>query len=121
MSKIKIPFAISILILATLACNALIPTATTEPTSTLVVIVEPTFPPTQSHLPATDADVPRVSVEETMVALAGGAAIIVDVRDPDDYAAGHIVGALNIPLSEIEFNLTGLELDKEQWIITYCT
>ena len=56
-----------------------------------------------------------------MVALAGGAAIIVDVRDPDDYAAGHIVGALNIPLSEIEFNLTGLKLDKEQWIITYCT
>jgi len=121
MSKATIPFAISILILATLACNASVPTITAEPTATMVVIVEPTSPPQQAGLPATEAEVPRASIEEARVAIDSGAAIIVDVRSADAYALGHIEGAINIPLGEIETNPTGLDLDKEQWIITYCT
>jgi rhodanese-related sulfurtransferase len=31
--------------------------------------------------------------------LADGAAVLVDVREPDEFAAGHIAGALNLPLS----------------------
>lgn len=31
--------------------------------------------------------------------LADGAAVLVDVREPDEYAAGHIAGAINLPLS----------------------
>jgi len=85
------------------------------------VIVEPTFPPTQSNAPLSEASVPRVSIEETRVALAAGAAIIVDVRSPSAYELSHIQGAINIPLGEIETNPTGLDLDKDQWIITYCT
>ena len=77
MFKTKILIAVSVLVLSTLACNALIPTA--EPTSTMVVIVEPTLPPTQDTLPQSEASVPRISVEETMVALATGAATVVDV------------------------------------------
>jgi rhodanese-related sulfurtransferase len=62
-----------------------------------------------------------VSVEEARAALDSGAAVIVDVRNPTAYEASHIAGALSIPLGEIESNLTSLTLDKEQWIITYCT
>ena len=119
MSKIRINLAISSLILGTLACNAVLPSA--EPTATMVVIVEPTFPLSQPGLPETEADVPRVSIEETLVAITAGAAVIVDVRSPGNYADGHIEGAINIPLSDIETNPAGLGLDKEQWIITYCT
>jgi len=119
MAKTKINLAISSLILATLACNAALPAS--EPTATLVVIVEPTFPLSQPDLPETDADVPRVSIEETLVAITAGAALIVDVRNPGDYAQGHIEGAINIPLSDIETDPAGLGLDKDQWIITYCT
>ena len=122
MSKTKIILAVSSLMLTTLACNAfneLVPTsATPNPT---YVIVEPTFPPTQSDAPLTEASVPRVSIEETRVAIAAGAAIIVDVRSPSAYELSHIQGAINIPLGEIETNPTGLDLDKDQWIITYCT
>jgi 3-mercaptopyruvate sulfurtransferase SseA len=119
MSKTKILIAASAFILATLACNALVPS--TGPTPTMVVIVEPTSPPTQDTLPKSEASVPRVSVEETRVALSAGAAIIVDVRSPDAYTLGHITGSINIPLGEIELNAGGLSLDREQWIITYCT
>ena len=85
------------------------------------VIVEPTFPPTKSNLPATEADVPRVTIEETMAAWAAGAAIIVDVRAPSAYEINHIQGAINIPLGTIETDPASLDLDKDQWIITYCT
>ena len=129
MLKTKILLAISCLLLATLACNALSPATPTvnasptspEPTSTMIVIVEPTFPPTKSNLPATEADVPRVTIEETMAAWAAGAATIVDVRAPSAYDISHIQGAMNIPLGAIESDPTNLNLDKEQWIITYCT
>lgn len=64
---------------------------------------------------------PRVTVEETKAALESGAAIIVDVRSAEGYEASHIPGAINIQLGEFETNPTDLKLDKEQWIITYCT
>jgi 3-mercaptopyruvate sulfurtransferase SseA len=119
MPKTKILFAASILILASLACNALLPAA--EPTSTPVVIVEPTFPAQQTDLPATEAEVPRVSLEGALTAYNAGAAVFVDVRSPEDYASSHIPGAINIPLPEFEDNIANVDLDKEAWIITYCT
>ena len=117
MPKTRITLAISILILATLACNALSPTA--EPTQ--VVIPEPGNPSQPSNLPATEADVPRVSIEEAYTAYLAGAAIIVDVRNRESFAERHVVDALSIPLDEFEINIAGVNLDKEQWIITYCT
>jgi 3-mercaptopyruvate sulfurtransferase SseA len=119
MHKTKIFIAFSMLMLASLACNALLPAA---PTATPFVIVEPTFPPQPSgDLPATEADVPRVSLERALTAYSAGAAIFVDVRDPGQFETRHIPGALNIPLAEIEVNPIIPNVDKEQWIITYCT
>jgi len=102
--------------LVMLACSALLPLPDSEPTQAL----GPAIIETQSELPLTEAELPRVSVEEAKAALDSGAAIIVDVRDPGQYAAGHVAGAINIQLGEIETNPTGLNLDKDQWIITYC-
>ena len=117
MPKTRITLAISILILATLACNALSPTA--EPTQ--VVILEPGNPSQPSNLPATEADVQRVSIEEAYTAYVAGAAVIVDVRSSSSYAERHVVGALSIPLDQFEIDIASVNLDKEQWIITYCT
>lgn len=94
------------------ACSASLPT---EPT----VIVELTSPPAD-NLPQTEADVPRVTVEQALTALNSGAAVIVDVRVAESFAAGHIAGAISIPLNQIESNPAGVGLDKNQWIITYC-
>jgi len=45
----------------------------------------------------------------------------VDVRGADAYAREHIVGALEVSLSAIQTDPTNLPLDKNKWIITYCT
>jgi len=116
--KSKFFLGISLLLLASLACNALSPA---EPTSTPVVIFEPTNPPQPGDLPATEADVPRVSLEEAFTAFNAGAATFVDVRDVDSFLFSHIAGALSVPLDAIETDPFRLGLDKEQWIITYCT
>ena len=47
-------------------------------------------------------EVPEVSAEEAFARSAGGEAVILDVREPGEWAAGHIPGALHIPLGEFE-------------------
>jgi 3-mercaptopyruvate sulfurtransferase SseA len=123
MPKTRITFALSALILASLACNALLPSvsAPSGPTSTPVVIVEPTFPVQPGDLPATEDEVPRVSLEQALLAHAADAAIFVDVRGPEDYASSHISGAINIPWTAFENNIATMDLSKDDWIITYCT
>jgi len=48
-------------------------------------------------------------------------ALVVDVRDPGEYGAGHILGAKNIPLSRIDAG--GAEIAakrKDKPVIVYC-
>jgi hypothetical protein len=119
--------AISILLFATLACNAAIPQ--TEPTASAAPTLDQSQPtvisPTQSQgdnsTPLTEANVPRVTVEEAKLALDNGKAVIVDVRGPESFAASHAAGAINIPLAEFENNIDNVFLSKDQWIIPYCT
>ncbi len=75
----------------------------------------------QAVLPLTEADVPRISVEDAKAAVDGSEAVIVDVRSAESFAAGHIAGAISIPLAEFETNISNIALEKDQWIITYCT
>jgi len=123
--KTNILFAVIILAFIIQSCSASSPTSEPELTPTQISpstqIIEPVSTRPQANLPQTEAEVPRVSVEETKAAFDSGAAIIVDVRSAGAYAASHVPGALNILLGEFETNPTGLELDKDQWIITYCT
>ncbi|HMZ06942.1 MAG TPA: rhodanese-like domain-containing protein [Anaerolineales bacterium] len=69
----------------------------------------------------TEADVPRIKVEDAKAALDSGQAILIDVRSTDAYADSHAAGAISISLDKFENNIANLSLDKEQWIITYCT
>jgi 3-mercaptopyruvate sulfurtransferase SseA len=117
MSKTKIFIALSFLIFTISACNALTPTEFLPPT----VIAEPTIPPQKSNLPLSEASVPRIEVEVAKAAVETGAAIIVDVRSKQAYDVSHIPGAINIQLGEFETNITGIDIAKDQWIITYCT
>ena len=43
-------------------------------------------------------------------------AIVIDVRTNEEYAEGHIKGAVNIPLDEID----KIDYDKEDTLIIYC-
>lgn len=46
--------------------------------------------------------------------------VLVDVREEDEYASGHIAGALLIPYGEIEERAETEFTDKEQTILVYC-
>jgi len=52
--------------------------------------------------------------------IGGEKIIIVDVRDPGAYAAGHIEGAINIPASDEDLVAKFTALDKNASIVTYC-
>ncbi|PIY36822.1 MAG: ArsR family transcriptional regulator, partial [Armatimonadetes bacterium CG_4_10_14_3_um_filter_66_18] len=47
-----------------------------------------------------------------------GAVTVLDVRPVEEYDAGHLPGALSIPLKELEQRLT--ELPRDQEIVAYC-
>ena len=76
-------------------------------------------PELQDPAPAAPVALQRLSLEESKAAFDNGAAVFLDVRSRSAYAAGHISGALSIPLLELEPRIS--ELDPNQWIITYCT
>jgi 3-mercaptopyruvate sulfurtransferase SseA len=75
----------------------------------------------QADIPLTEADVPRITVEDAKAAVDDSEAVIVDVRSAESFAAGHVAGAISIPLAEFETNISNIALKKDQWIITYCT
>jgi hydroxyacylglutathione hydrolase len=50
--------------------------------------------------------------------LAGEGATLVDVREPDEYAVGHIPGAIQIPLGTLQANLERIPRDRPA--VTYC-
>ena len=47
-------------------------------------------------------------------------ALVVDVRDPGEYGAGHILGAKNVPLARVEEGASELAKRKERPLIVYC-
>ena len=47
-----------------------------------------------------------------------GTFILVDVRDPQEFAEGHIPGAINIPSDK--FAAGSAVLDKEKLVVVYC-
>src|SRR5262249_1893065 len=84
-----------------------------------------------------DADLPALQADPTFQALTGvaevhlitaqalhqalggaGAAVVVDVRDPEEYVAGHVPGALNIPLDQLALRMA--ELPTGRLVVAYC-
>ena len=50
--------------------------------------------------------------------LTNSGAIVIDVRTPEEFAAGHVTGAINIPIDELENRLEDLK-DYEA-VVTIC-
>jgi rhodanese-related sulfurtransferase len=59
-----------------------------------------------------------VSREELLERVSQGRAIVVDVRPPEEYRAGHIPGAISIPLEKLSRSTPKLSARKE--VIAYC-
>jgi rhodanese-related sulfurtransferase/predicted transcriptional regulator len=63
-------------------------------------------------------DVEAIGRDELVARLGRGDVVLVDVRPPEEFAAGHIDGARSVPLDELEQRLAELPADRE--VVAYC-
>lgn len=67
----------------------------------------------------TDRDeLDAIDADELRRRLDAGEVVLLDVRPPEEYAAGHIPGARSVPIEELEERIESLPEDKE--IVAYC-
>jgi rhodanese-related sulfurtransferase len=57
--------------------------------------------------------VPEIEARDAAKAHATGSAVFVDVREPDEWAEGHIPGALHIPLADLPQRASELPADAD--------
>lgn len=63
-------------------------------------------------------DHPQVDVEEILATPAAERPFLLDVRTPNEFASGHIPGAINIPVDDLRSRLA--ELPRDRPIAAYC-
>ncbi len=63
-------------------------------------------------------DHPQVDIEAVLSAPAAERPFLLDVRTPTEYSAGHIPGAVNIPVDNLRSRLS--ELPRDRTIAAYC-
>ncbi len=47
-------------------------------------------------------------------------ALLLDVRTPAEFASGHVAGALNVPVQELEARWASLGVPADRPIVVYC-
>jgi rhodanese-related sulfurtransferase/DNA-binding transcriptional ArsR family regulator len=70
-----------------------------------------------SYLKQRDALEP-IPAEELLARARDGLVTVIDVRPPQEYAQGHVMGALNVPLDQLESRFGELPEDRE--VVAYC-
>lgn len=70
------------------------------------------------HVRRLVAEPDAVPNEELLARVARGEAILLDVRPVEEFEAGHLEGAMSIPLLDLKARLDELPRDKE--IVVYC-
>ena len=63
---------------------------------------------------------PWVSTLEATQLINRSDALVVDLRSAEDYARGHILGARNIPLADLERRAAELDKHKAKPLIVHC-
>jgi rhodanese-related sulfurtransferase len=64
-------------------------------------------------------DVADISADE-LLGRTTGDALILDVRTAEEFAAGHVPGAVNIPHTQVGARLTELGDDRARPVVVYC-
>lgn len=62
---------------------------------------------------------PHLPPRQAHALLDAGAAVLIDVRDADEFAAGHIAGALNLPRARLESRIEEV-VAPDQLVILAC-
>ncbi len=87
--------------------------------ATAALILSACAAPTESASRINEADAPA-SVSEQHIERVAVMPTIIDVRTPDEFAAGHVEGAINIDLTSPDFATKIAELDPSGNYALYC-
>jgi sulfur-carrier protein adenylyltransferase/sulfurtransferase len=71
-------------------------------------------------LNAAKAEITEVTPAEAEARIAAGPVVVLDVREPDEYEQGALLGALHIPRGHLEGQVEGKILDKSIPVVVYC-
>jgi phage shock protein E len=63
---------------------------------------------------------PTITGEAAHELVARQGALLLDVRTPGEFSSGHLDGAVNIPVQELESKLASLTAKKDQDVVVYC-
>jgi rhodanese-related sulfurtransferase len=63
--------------------------------------------------------VPRISIDEVKALMAKKQVVLIDVRDPQSFAEGHMPGAINVPFDFIPNHVDAWKKEK-RLLVTYC-
>ncbi len=61
-----------------------------------------------------------ISATEAVVLMSRQQPLIIDVREPAEFAQGHLQGARNLPLAELTARLTEIQKFKQKPVLVYC-
>ena len=66
-------------------------------------------------MPRQDSGEPywRISLNEAKAMMDSGNAVVIDVRQPDEWASGHVAGAMHIPVDDVGARIDELPADKD--------
>ncbi|MGA3324434.1 MAG: rhodanese-like domain-containing protein [Terriglobia bacterium] len=85
-----------------------------------LLLAWPSAAAAQQHAPV-EKSAKQTSAEQLQQALVKDTKILViDVRSPQEFAAGHIPGAVNIPFDELARKLEGMKVTKDTTLVTMC-
>jgi rhodanese-related sulfurtransferase len=104
--KILLGFAVTLIVSAVFVFNADFSTAKDMTAQDLVAEAKKT--------------ISSISVEDAKAMHGQSGVIFLDVREPKEYKAGHIPGAINIPRGLVEFKITNKIKNKDTKIVVYC-
>jgi rhodanese-related sulfurtransferase len=61
--------------------------------------------------------VPTVGVDQLEAKLREGGVVLIDVREPDEFASGHVPSAVNVPLKTLPAALPSFDPAAETYVI----
>ena len=71
-------------------------------------------------LSAAKAEITEVTPAEAETQITAGGTVVLDVREPDEYEQGALLGVVHIPRGHLEGQVEGKILDKTAPVVVYC-